>query len=114
MNNKVNEPKKKITHHRALAYLLQNRVISSYGKLIGKEYENLDSIDGKSAWCDFAAQDEWGEVVLAYQENLPVQFLWKNLFYISLSEMEEMYNVKLMKKHYHHLHLKIVCHLQLN
>jgi hypothetical protein len=85
---------KTITQHRVLTYLLQNRIISSYGKMMKKEYRNEDLITGQTGWCDFSSTDEWGEIVLVYQENLPVQWLREHLFSINIKEVEEQYKIK--------------------
>ncbi len=86
--------RKIVTHHRVLTYLIQERIISCYGKMMKREYRNADLMTGKTAWCDFLGEEEWGEITLIHQKNLPVLFLRKSLFTISIEEVEEKYQIK--------------------
>lgn len=88
---------KEVTHHRALTYLLQERTLSSYSKLMKKEYRNADLITGETAWCDFTSELEWGEIVLAHQENLSLQNLRKDLFNLDVQDIEKRFPVKITK-----------------
>jgi hypothetical protein len=88
---------KEVTHHRALTYLLQERTLSSYSKLMNKEYRNTDLITGETAWCDFTSELEWGEIVLAHQENLSLQDLRKDLFNLDIQDIEKRFPVKISK-----------------
>jgi hypothetical protein len=96
--NSPNNPIKMITHHRALTYLLQNRTIASYAKMMKKEYQNADLITGTTSWCDFLSDDEWGEIVLIHQKNLPVQWLRTHVFSFNVKEVEERYKVQIDPK----------------
>ncbi len=95
----MNESRKKITYQRVLAYLLQDRLISCYNDLKQKQYQNLDSITGRTAWCDFSGGDEWGEVSLVYQEDLPVRCLWNMLFSIDdIDATQKKYQIEIDPK----------------
>lgn len=85
---------KSIKHYRVLTYLLQERVIDSYTKMRGKTFQNADLITGSTGWCDFLGEDEWGEIVLVHQEQLPVQCLRTNLFSIDVAKVEEKYQIQ--------------------
>ena len=88
---------KEVTHHRALTYLLQERTLSSYSKLMNKEYRNADLITGETAWCDFTSELEWGEIVLSHQENSSLQNLRKDLFNLDIHDIEKRFPVKISK-----------------
>ena len=86
---------KMVTHHRVLTYLLQDRTINSYAKMMKKAYRNADSITGTTSWCDFLNEDDWGEIVLVHQENLSMEWLRKHMFSINVKEVEERYKIKI-------------------
>jgi len=88
-------PIKTITQHRALSFLLQERIISCYCKLVNEKYCHADSITGTSNWCDFQNGSDWGEIVCVYQKKLPVQWLWQNLFEIDEEKFEKKYQIKI-------------------
>ena len=85
---------KSIKHHRVLTYLLQGRAINSYAKMRRKAFRNADLITGSTGWCDFLGEDEWGEIVLVHQEQLPMQWLRTNLFSIDVAKVEEKYQIQ--------------------
>lgn len=82
------------TSHRAIAYCLQDRAISNFGKMEDRNFENRDSITGKSEWCDFSAGDEWGEVIICYPAGLPIQDLW-NIVDIDGPQFENKYGIQI-------------------
>jgi len=85
---------KSIKHHRVLTYLLQERSIDSYAKMRRKAFRSVDLITGSTGWCDFLGENEWGEIVLVHQEELPVQWLRTSLFSIDVAKVEEKYQIQ--------------------
>ena len=59
---------KPITFHRAIKFLLTERTIKSYGRLVNKKFQLLDTISGRTDWCDFVGENEWGECTNVIQK----------------------------------------------
>lgn len=66
--------------------------------MVDKMYENADSINGETSWCDFLGQDEWGEITLIHQDDLSVEWLRRTLFKLDLEEIERKYKIEIERK----------------
>lgn len=49
---------KTTTFQRLISFLLTERTVRSYGKLVNKEFHLVDSPCGQTGWCDFIRDNE--------------------------------------------------------
>lgn len=86
---------KTITFQCAIKFLLTERTVKSYERLVNKKFQVLDAITGQQGQCDFAGEEEWGECTNVIQTNEEAH-LFQNLFGIKdFQEFENLYGVKL-------------------
>lgn len=79
-----------------IRFLLMERTIKCYGKLVHKNFKLLDTVSGETAWCDFVGENEWGECTNVIQNDKEAKYLFQNLFNIKdLHEFEKMNGIKI-------------------
>ncbi len=86
---------KNITYQQALKYLVPDRIIKSYGEVVNKQYQLLDTISGSTAWCDFRTGLEWGEFTFTFQADLLAKFYNQKLYKINIAEVEAKCGIKI-------------------
>ncbi len=91
-----NRRMKNRTFQNVIRFLLMERTIKSYGKLVNKKFQLLDTISGRTDWCDFVGENEWGECTNVIQNDEEAKYLFQNLFNIKdFQEFEKMYGIKI-------------------